>query len=143
MKQIANSVKLWVYAAGLETDTKAKKRVLRKGLEFIPNSVRLWKAAVELEEPGEARILLSRAVECVPDNVDMWLALARLETYDNAKKVLNRARVAIPSEPQIWIAAAMLEESQGNDELTRAIIKRGMLPFEYNLDIYLLYSTRC
>jgi len=35
------------------------------GLEFIPNSYKLWKAAVELEEnPEEARIMLTRAVEC-------------------------------------------------------------------------------
>ena len=30
----------------------AKRRVLRKALENIPNSVKLWKDAVELEEPG-------------------------------------------------------------------------------------------
>ena len=86
-----------MYATSLETEVKAKKRVLRKGktplffllppspshlflflpfyllsgilikvkigLEHIPNAVRLWKAAVELEEPEDARILLSRAVE--------------------------------------------------------------------------------
>lgn len=33
------------------------------GLENVPTAVRLWKAAVELEEPEDARILLSRAVE--------------------------------------------------------------------------------
>ena len=40
-------------------------------LEQIPNSVRLWKLAVELEEPDDARILLSRAVECCPQSVDV------------------------------------------------------------------------
>jgi hypothetical protein len=33
-------------------------------LEIIPNSAALWKAAVELEEPEDARIMLARAVEC-------------------------------------------------------------------------------
>lgn len=51
-------------AAELEDDIKAKKKVFRKALEQIPTSVRLWKAAVELEEPEDARILLTRAVEC-------------------------------------------------------------------------------
>ncbi len=49
--------------------------------------MRLWKAAVELAEEDDARILLSRAVECCPQAVELWLALARLETYENARKV--------------------------------------------------------
>ena len=40
-------------------------------LENIPNSVRLWKAAVELEDPEDARILLTRAVECCPQSVEV------------------------------------------------------------------------
>jgi len=56
-------------------------------LEHIPSSVRLWKAAVELEEPEDARILLSRAVECCPTSVELWIALAKLETYENSRKV--------------------------------------------------------
>lgn len=40
-------------------------------LEHVPNSVRLWKAAVELEEPEDARIMLSRAVECCPTSVEV------------------------------------------------------------------------
>lgn len=66
------------------------KVVLRRALEFVPNSVKLWKTAIELEGVEDALIMLGRAVECVPHSVDMWLALARLETYENAQKVLNR-----------------------------------------------------
>ena len=36
-------------AAELEVEARAKRKVFRKALESIPNSVRLWKAAVELE----------------------------------------------------------------------------------------------
>ena len=53
-------------AARLEKDTAAQARVLRRALEQIPTSVRLWKAAVELASQDDARILLSRAVECCP-----------------------------------------------------------------------------
>ena len=57
----------WVLqAARLEQDTAAKSRVLRKALERQPESVRLWKAAVELATEEDARVLLSRAVECCP-----------------------------------------------------------------------------
>lgn len=55
--------------------------------------VRLWKAAVEMEDDENALVLLSRAVECCPQSVELWLALAHLEDYENARKVLNQVRV--------------------------------------------------
>lgn len=42
-------------------------------LEMIPNSVRLWKQAVELENEEDARIMLSRAVECCPTSVEVGI----------------------------------------------------------------------
>ncbi|KAK9279440.1 hypothetical protein L1049_013119 [Liquidambar formosana] len=48
VRAIPNSVKLWMQAAMLETDDANKSRVLRKGLEHIPDSDGLWKAIVEL-----------------------------------------------------------------------------------------------
>lgn len=49
-------------------------------LEHVPNSVRLWKAAVELEEPEDARIMLSRAVECCPTSVEVSLRKVKYRT---------------------------------------------------------------
>lgn len=66
-----------------------------------------------MENPDDARILLSRAVECCNTSVELWLALARLETYENARKVLNKARENIPTDKQIWTTAAKLEEANG------------------------------
>ncbi|RVX20239.1 Protein STABILIZED 1 [Vitis vinifera] len=126
VKAISNSVKLWMQAAKLEHDDVNKSRVLRKGLEHIPDSVRLWKAVVELANEEDARLLLQRAVECCPLHVELWLALARLETYDNAKKVLNKAREKLSKEPAIWITAAKLEEANGNTAMVGKIIERGI-----------------
>jgi len=106
-------------------------------LNVVPTSVKLWKAAIELEDLDEARTLLSRAVECVPDNTELWLALARLESYENAKKVLNKARETIPTDRSIWIAAAQLEEAQGNEENVRRVIAKAvktLAGFGVNID---------
>jgi pre-mRNA-processing factor 6 len=82
-------------------------------LEHIPNSVRLWKETVNLEESKvDARILLARAVEVIPLAVDLWLALARVETPERAKAVLNKARKAVPTSHEIWIAAGRLMEQE-------------------------------
>jgi pre-mRNA-processing factor 6 len=129
---IPTSVRIWIKAADLETENKAKRRVFRKALEHIPNSVRLWKAAVEIENPNDARILLSRAVECCNTSVELWLALARLETYENARKVLNKARESIPTDKQIWTTAAKLEEANGNIHMVEKIIDRALTSLAAN-----------
>ncbi|ETW81496.1 hypothetical protein HETIRDRAFT_383832 [Heterobasidion irregulare TC 32-1] len=113
VQHVGQSVKIWLAAADLEHDVKAKKRVLRKALEHIPNSVRLWKETVNLESSAsDARILLSRAVEVIPLSVELWLGLARLETPEKAKAVLNKARKAVPTSHDIWIAAGRLLEQE-------------------------------
>ncbi|XP_053674883.1 pre-mRNA-processing factor 6 [Anopheles nili] len=131
-RRIPTSVRIWIKAADLETEPKAKRRVFRKALEHIPNSVRLWKAAVEMENPEDAKILLSRAVECCGTSVELWLALARLETYENARKVLNKAREKIPTDRQIWTTAAKLEEANGNIHMVEKIIDRALSSLSAN-----------
>ena len=145
--EVPNAVKLWIKAAELETENKAKKRVYRKALEQIPNSVKLWKSAVELEAPEDARIMLARAVECCPTSNELWLALARLETYDNARKVLNKAREHIPTDRLIWITAAKLEEANGNSAMVVKIIERGISSLsangvEINKDLWMKVSLQ-
>lgn len=92
----------------------------------VPRSVRLWKEAVNLEEPEEAKKLLTRAVECCSSSTELWLALARLETYENARIVLNKARENIPTDRQVWISAARLEETRGQVEMVEKIITRAI-----------------
>jgi len=90
-------------------------------LEHIPNSVRLWKETVNLEDsPADARVLLGRAVEVIPSSVELWLALARLETPLRAQAVLNKARKAVPTSHEIWIAAGRLVEQQAAEEIDEA-----------------------
>jgi hypothetical protein len=63
-----------VQAARLETEQGAKARVLRRALERIPTSVRLWKAAVELASEDDARILL--VSPSPPNHSESYRALA-------------------------------------------------------------------
>jgi pre-mRNA-processing factor 6 len=114
IKNNDRSTRLWTEAMKLETDTRAKKNVLRQAILHIPQSVQIWKEAVNLEEdPADARLLLAKAVEMIPLSVELWLALARLETPEAAQKVLNAARKAVPTSYEIWIAAARLQEQMG------------------------------
>jgi pre-mRNA-processing factor 6 len=115
IKNNDHSVRLWIEAMKLESESRAKKRVIRHALDHIPQSVMLWKEAVNLEEDSEdARLLLAKATEIIPLSVELWLALARLETPEKAQSVLNKARKAIPTSHEIWIAAARLQEQMVN-----------------------------
>lgn len=111
IKNNDRSTRLWIEAMKLETDTRAKKNVLRQAILHNPQSVAIWKEAVNLEDdPADARLLLAKATQMIPLSVELWLALARLETPENAQKVLNNARLAVPTSHEIWIAAARLQE---------------------------------
>jgi pre-mRNA-processing factor 6 len=126
IKNNNHSVRLWVEAMNLESESRAKKRVIRHALDHIPQSVMLWKEAVNLEEdPDDARLLLAKATEIIPLSVELWLALARLESAENAQKILNKARKAIPTSHEIWIAAARLQEQTGNYKIN--VMKRAVL----------------
>ena len=108
------STRLWIEAMKLESDPRARKRVLRQALDHIPQSVAIWKEAVNLEEDAaDARLLLAKATEIIPLSVELWLALARLESPENAQAVLNKARKAVPTSYEIWIAATRLQEQIG------------------------------
>ncbi|CAI4233237.1 unnamed protein product [Auanema sp. JU1783] len=133
VRHLPHSVRIWMKAADIEIDLKARKKVFRKALEQIPTSVRLWKAAVELEDPEEARVLLTRAVECCSTATELWLALARLETYENARKVLNKAREHIPTDRQIWLSAARLEETRGQKETVDRIVDKALVSLKANM----------
>ena len=61
----------------IESKLSVRSRSLSVALENIPNSVRIWKAAVELEGPEDAQIMLSRAVECCPTSVEVMGFLER------------------------------------------------------------------
>jgi len=122
---IPKSERVWLAAAQREADKTMKIKILKRGLEFISNSSKIWKELVELVDENEAKALLYRAVECLPTDLELWLALAKLETYDKAKVILNQARTHLPQEIAVWVYAAKLEESYGKtkDEIVKMIGK--------------------
>eukprot|EP01039_Chlorochromonas_danica_P003475 gene3475-3807_t len=127
LRALPQSVKLYLQLASQEERVEEKKAILRLGLENVPNSVTLWKAAVDLEDAQDAKILLSRAIECIPKCLDVYLALARLETHAAARKVLNLARENLPTERKVWIMAAVLEEVNGQSQLVGRILDKMLL----------------
>lgn len=111
------SQKLWLRAVHLENtaDFMSRKRILMRGLEYLPSNVELWKELVNLEEdPEDVKKLLTKAVELCPSEWEFWLTLINLADYADSKSILNRARKALSGDQRVWIAACKLEEREGN-----------------------------
>lgn len=93
-----------------QVDVNKKKPILRRALEFVPNSVKLWKEAVQLESPDEAKILLWRAVECVPDRYRVQTYQAILSVRTSLTLLCPHARVCLcVCSTELWLALARLE----------------------------------
>lgn len=112
------SEKLWFQAMELENpaDLFSRKKIIMKALEFLPTSVTLWKALIDLEsESSDAIRLLEKATELCPNEWDFWLTLVNLSPYADAKSVLNKARKQLPTNHEVWIAALKLEEREHSE----------------------------
>ncbi|KHJ75964.1 hypothetical protein OESDEN_24417, partial [Oesophagostomum dentatum] len=129
VRALPHSVRVWMKAAEIETDMKAKKKLWSK----FPHLFVFGRRQLNLEEPDDARVLLTRAVECCSSSTELWLALARLETYENARKVLNKAREHIPTDRQIWLCAARLEETRGQKEMVDRIVQKALTSLTANM----------
>ena len=100
---------VWLEACRLANPGEAKG-VIAKGVKFIPNSVKLWMRASDLEEDGvnKSRVL-RKGLECVPNSVRLWKAVVELANVEDARLLLHRAVECCPLHVELWLALARLE----------------------------------
>ena len=100
---------VWLEAARLAPAFQAKK-IYAAAVAEIPNSVRVWCAAANLEkEKKSKRRVYQKALENIPNAVRLWKAAVELEDEDDAKELLKRAVECCPSSTELWLALAKLE----------------------------------
>jgi len=89
------------------------RKFIRKGCQNCPKSQDIWLEAARLHDPEEAKPILADAVRELPNSVKLWSAAANLETDKKRKKrVLRKALELIPTSPKLWRAAVELEEPE-------------------------------
>lgn len=126
LKYNSRSENLWLKACELEniSDIVSQRKVLMKGIEFIPNSVKLWAKMIEIQdEKDDVKKMLHKVIELCPHEWSFWLSLINLSNYDEAKSLINRARKAIKDNHQIWITAAKLEERENASVSDKKLVK--------------------
>jgi len=100
---------VWLEAARLQPPEEARK-VVKLAVAQIPNAVRIWMKAADLEtETRTKKRVFRKALESIPNSVRLWKAAVELEDPDDARVLLTRAVECCPTSTELWIALARLE----------------------------------
>ena len=104
-----NNADLWLEASRLHLPEQAKT-VIARAVNSIPQSVKIWIKATELEtEIAAKKKVLHKALENIPNSVTLWKALVELEEPEDARILLSRAVECCPLSVELWLALAKLE----------------------------------
>jgi pre-mRNA-processing factor 6 len=100
------------------------KAIVAQAVAHIPNSVKIWLRACELETEDKSKKRVLRkglsaivslfsswrpALEVIPDSVKLWQAAVDLEEPEDARIMLGRAVECCPTSVDLWLALAYLE----------------------------------
>lgn len=100
---------VWLEAARLNTPDVAKG-ILAQAVREIPQSVKIWTRASDLESTRkDKRRVLRKALETVPTSVRLWMEAISLEQENEARILLARAVECVPHSVDMWLALARLE----------------------------------
>ncbi|CAG0916495.1 unnamed protein product [Notodromas monacha] len=108
-EECPQSEDVWIEAARLHAGATAQA-VLANAVVRLPNSVRLWLRAAEVEtEIKSKRKVYRKALEHIPNSVRVWKAAVELEEPEDARILLGRAVECCPTSVELWLALARLE----------------------------------
>jgi len=100
---------VWLEACRLQPPELAKS-VVAQAVAEVPNSVRIWIAAADLEtEAKRKKKVFRKALEQIPNSVRLWKAAVELEEPEDARILLARAVECCPTSNELWLALARLE----------------------------------
>lgn len=108
-EECPKSEDVWLEAARLMPGDQAKA-VVAQAVRQIPQSVRLWSKAADLETEMKAKKRVFRkALENLPNSVRLWKLAVELEDEEDARIMLSRAVECCPTSVELWLALARLE----------------------------------
>ncbi len=80
------------------------KLVIAQAIRHIPDSVRIWIKAVDLEpDTPSRRRVLRKALENLPSSVRLWKAAIELEEPADARVLLGRAVECCPHSVEVGV----------------------------------------
>ncbi|VDN50508.1 unnamed protein product [Dracunculus medinensis] len=100
---------LWLESVRLHPPETAKS-IVASAVRALPNSVRIWMKAADIEEDTKGkRKVYRKALEQIPTSVRLWKAAIELEEPEDARILLTRAVECCSTSTELWLALARLE----------------------------------
>ncbi|EFA84027.1 TPR repeat-containing protein [Heterostelium album PN500] len=120
-QECPDNEEVWIENANLQTPDNAKA-VLAQAVKLIPQSVKVWLYATNLEKDIRMKKkILRRALEFIPTSVKLWKEAIELEEPDDARIMLGRAVECVSDNVELWLALANLETyEKAREVLNRA-----------------------
>ncbi|XP_059158001.1 pre-mRNA-processing factor 6-like [Physella acuta] len=108
-EECPKSEDIWLEAARLMPGDQAKA-VVAQAVRQLPQSVRIWSKAADLEtELKTKKRVFRKALENIPNSVRLWKQAVELEDEEDARIMLSRAVECCPTSVELWLALARLE----------------------------------
>ncbi|VEL38464.1 unnamed protein product [Protopolystoma xenopodis] len=106
------SARLEEIGGKLQASLVVARNLIMKGCEECPKSEDLWLEASRLVPSDQARAVVAQAIRHLPQSVRLWAKAANLEVEVKAKKeVFKRALEQVPNSVTLWKLAVELEVS--------------------------------
>lgn len=128
----AKNEDVWIAASELNTNENAKI-ILANAVQELPQSVRIWMRAVELEGEQKAKKrVLRKALEYIPASIKLWKETVKLEENpEDARILLSRAVEVIPHSQELWLTLARLETPTAAESVLNKA--RKMIPTSHEI----------
>ncbi|TPX70333.1 hypothetical protein SpCBS45565_g01731 [Spizellomyces sp. 'palustris'] len=133
-EECPTSEDVWLESARLNTAENAKV-ILAQAIRHVPQSVKVWMKACDLETDAKAKKrVLRRALEFIPNSVRIWKAAVSMEEDpEDARILLSRAVECVPLAVELWLALARLE----NYENAKKVLNKARLANATNHDVWI------
>ena len=123
--QHKNSEKIWLQLVAYQPSISGKKTTLEGAINAMPKSEILWKAAAALEDGDKHTSILKRALEFLPESESLWIeGIASANDYDEAQYFVNHAIESLGENSKVLIAWSEADEKFNNSENCSKICQR-------------------
>ncbi|KAI3378242.1 hypothetical protein SNEBB_006096 [Seison nebaliae] len=124
----SKSEDIWLEATRLAS-VEMKRGIISVGVQNLPNSVRCWLKAAELEvEIDDKKKVFKKALIAIPNSVKLWKSACELHDEEEARIMLSRAVECCNKSLELWLALAKLETYENAQKVLNSA--REYLPSE-------------
>lgn len=110
-----SSEKLWLQLIAYQPSLSMKKSTIENAIRAIPKNEKIWLAAAAYEDGEEHSTILKRALDFLPNSKALWIeAINSSSNYEEALEFVKNALEQLGDSPDIYIAWAESDEKFNN-----------------------------